>query len=233
MTEDSILKQEKDSLLTEYWTFHPRYRFFKTSALNSRVLDVGAGTGGLHFRREWGFPKRNDIELHAVDLKKGEFFDFFSTFQIMDLEKDELHYAEDFFDAMTMSHCLEHIEKGDVVLSKLRKRLKPHGQLYIEMPTPESRSFPLREYYLKQGLNVCVTSFGDDKTHVKTYTFQELFSILNHQHFAVVEFGIIENKYLEDLLFKWGSENSDQEITTYAIWLKLRFAQYCIAERLE
>lgn len=50
---DKISYSGKNTLLQLYWTYHPRYRFFKNVPFKSRFLDVGAGPGGLQFWKEW------------------------------------------------------------------------------------------------------------------------------------------------------------------------------------
>ena len=42
---------------------------------------------------------------------------------------------------------------------------------------------------------------------------------------------MIENKFLEDRLLDFGRKNQDAETTIYALWSKLRFSQYVIAEK--
>jgi hypothetical protein len=64
---------DKNKILEQYWMFHPRFRFFKQSPLNANLLDIGAGSGGLFYWKEWGIPIRLDIKLHAIDQIKGVF----------------------------------------------------------------------------------------------------------------------------------------------------------------
>lgn len=228
---DNQTKRSKDELLFLYWAFNPRYRFFKNVKNNSKVLDVGAGTGGLVHWKKWGAPVRDDIEIYAVDLYKGEFFDKYDGFQVCNLEIDNIEYDNEYFDVIIMSHLLEHIKNRIKLLKELYRLLKLGGKAYIEVPTPETLNYPSRFAFLDKGINVSTLNFYDDKTHIRTFDIVDLQKICISNGFKVLETGIIENKYLEDELFTYGINHNDQEVTTYSIWSKLRWAQYLVIEK--
>lgn len=221
----------KDELLNLYWTYHPRLRFFKNIKTNSKLLDVGAGPGGLSFWKEWSVPVRDDIKIFALDLNKGMYFDKYDGFQICNLDSDNIKYDNEYFDAIFMCHVLEHIQNEDKLLKELYRLLKPNGKLYIELPSPETLQYPSRRVFLDEGINVSTINFYDDSTHIKTFDIGELLKICVSNGFNILETGIIENKYLEDELFTYGIIHNDQETTTYSLWSKLRFAQYLVVEK--
>jgi hypothetical protein len=52
-------------------TASPRVRFFKSTQPDARLLDLGAGDGGMEVFRQWLSPPREDIRMYAVSLEMG------------------------------------------------------------------------------------------------------------------------------------------------------------------
>lgn len=222
----------KNELELLHWIFHPRFRFFKTVPVNSRLLDIGASSGGLVFWKKWQFPNRDDIKMYAIDRKKGEFFDRFDDFKIQDLNEEKIKYDDNFFDAIFMSHIIEHL--GDVrkVMNECWRLLKKGGRIYIETPTVETLDYPSRSIFLSKGIKTSTINFFDDHTHSKAYNNEEVRNFLQSSNFTIIESGTINNRFLEDELFTYGLNNNDEVITTYSIWSKLNWAHYVIGEKI-
>ncbi len=223
--------KSKDELLHLFWYFHPRYKFFKSVPLDSKLLDLGAGAGGLYYWKQWGEPKREDIELYAIDQKQGTLFEKYKDYQICDLDKEELKFDIGLFDAIIASHLIEHLEYPEKLLINISKLLKYGGKVYIELPTTQTMAYPKRNELLLMNIDVSISNFFDDNTHKKTYSLDELEELIDKIGFHITESGIIENSYLQNQLFTYGNTKNDQEITTYAIWSKFRWAQYLIAQK--
>jgi len=130
-----------------------------------------------------------------------------------------------------MSHCLEHLAMAPKVLQALWQLMKPGGQIYVEIPVADSIHHKSRAEYQAEGLCICVTNFNDDITHVSRYTLPQLIDLMGEAGFHFIQAGIIENKLLQPELLQWGIDHADEDLTTFGIWLKNRFAQYCIGER--
>jgi SAM-dependent methyltransferase len=223
--------KSRDELIHLYWAFHPRYKFFKSLPLYSKALDLGAGTGGLFHWKRWGEPNRDDIELFAVDQKKGVYFDEYKDFQICNLDTDPLKFEEGFFDAILISHVLEHLNHPDELLNKLHKILKVGGKVYVEMPSIQTLEYPKNYELSAINIKVAISNFFDDATHKKTFSSDQLKGLIMRAGFESLESGVIENDYLQAHLFSHGIANDDQETTTYGIWLKFLWAQYVIGQK--
>jgi SAM-dependent methyltransferase len=221
----------RPELVSIYWNYHPRYRFLKTLPKNSRLLDAGAGPGGLVLWKEWLPPRREDISMCAVDMVRGELFDRYDDFQVCDLDREPLKYGSGSFEAVLLSHVLEHIRDERSFFRELARVLRPGGRLYVEVPTPASIQFPGRQKFLDRGIDVSTVNFFDDSTHLRTFSLGELAALAGDSGFTVVETGRITNRYIEDELLSFGILNRDQELATYGLWSKLGFAHYMIAER--
>ena len=117
-------------------------------------------------------------------------------------------------------------------MRECRGVLRNDGRLYIEMPTPSTLSYPSRMRFVGKGLNVSTINFRDDATHVGTFDLRSLQGLLQSHGFTTLEAGIIENKYLEDLLLAFGVKYHYEDFVTFAVWSKLRWAQYVIGEKV-
>lgn len=225
------VSRTRDELIELYWHFHPRFRFFKTLTFGARLLDVGAGQGGLYHWKDWEPPERNDISLYAADLKRGDFFDKYEGYAICHLDKGPLEFGGESFDAIFMSHVLEHISCPDRLFEEIRRVAAKRARIYIEIPTAATLAFPARQVFLAKNINVAISNFFDDQTHLHTFSLADLGNMAGNHHLEMLESGVIENPFLEDELFTYGLLNNDQELTTYAVWSKLRWAQYMILEK--
>ena len=230
-TVSNTAELDKSQLTTLYWNYHPRFRFFKMAPLDSKLLDVGAGSGGLWHWKQWGEPARNDIEMYAVDLKKGELFDKYQDYQICNLDKNDLKYDNNYFDSVLMAHVLEHIQDENKILAEVERVLKVDGRLYIEIPSIETLHYPSKDLFLHKGIDVSTVNFFDDCTHIRTFALDTLSETLKSHKFKVLESGIIENKYLESIILSCGIKNSNQELSTYGVWLQLKWAQYIVCKK--
>jgi SAM-dependent methyltransferase len=228
---DKQLFADINSLLDQYWYYHPRFRFLKTLPRNAKLLDIGANTGGLAYWRKKASPDRGDIEMYAVDLKEGVNFRNYKDFQLCNIETSKLKYPDEYFDGIVMSHVIEHLKNPDFALSEISRTLKTQGRIYLECPTPETLTYANRSEFRKIGHDVSTMNFFDDPTHIKTYTLHNLAKLGVPHGLKILESGIIENKFLEPELLYSGARMKDTRLLTYGLWSKLRWAQYMIAEK--
>jgi SAM-dependent methyltransferase len=87
------------------------------------------------------------------------------------LETDSLEaLPDDYFDAIVVSHVIEHLINGENALERLPRKLKRGGIIYIEYPGVRS----LRVPHARKGF----LHFHDDLTHVRLYSVAEVSNIL-------------------------------------------------------
>jgi SAM-dependent methyltransferase len=221
----------RDQLLEYWWGPHPRLRFLKQAPRGAFLVDVGSGPGGLVFWREWLEPRRTDLRMFAVDRTKGEFFDRYAGHQTCDLEREDIAVPPGSADAIVLSHVLEHVRGEEAFLGRLARLLRPGGELYVEVPTPESARFPRRDEFLRRGVEVSTVNFFDDATHERTFTLDALCAAVVAAGLSVEESGRIRNRYVEGELMSHGVSRRDGELMTYGVWSRLGFAQYVRARR--
>ena len=101
---------------------------------NGHLLDVGCGSGqALQFMAEFGWQGQGvDFDPEAVQIaeKKG--------LEVHLGSLEDQAYPSDSFDAITMSHLIEHVHDPLSLLGECRRILKPRGQLVIVTPNSGS-----------------------------------------------------------------------------------------------
>jgi 2-polyprenyl-3-methyl-5-hydroxy-6-metoxy-1,4-benzoquinol methylase len=99
-----------------------------------RLLDVGCGSGTmLKSMGELGW------QVEGVDFDPGAVENCKSKGLKVNLGKlEDVHYAENTFDAIMMSHMIEHVHSPLGLLAECRRILKPGGRLSIATPNINS-----------------------------------------------------------------------------------------------
>ena len=153
-----------------------------------RLLDIGAGNFSASKTKNV-FPL---CEYHGVDLEK-EYnnseadFELMTAFYEMDLTHlDFSSIPENYFDAISMVHVIEHLHNGDEVIKGLLPKLKNGGYIYIEYPGQRSTRLPSMPGTL---------NFKDDPTHVRVYSVKELSALLSRNGCEILQSGIRRNPW--------------------------------------
>lgn len=221
----------RDSLLERYWPLHPRYQFFKGVPPGARFLDIGAGSGGLSFWKEWGMPQRSDIQMYGVDLTVGKHAERYVEFHAINLDIDALPFKDGFFDIVYASHLIEHVDHLKL-FAEARRVSKPGALMFLETPTPESKSAPSCDAFIGSGYEASTLNFYDDSTHIDTLSLRYLKQTLGRFGFTVEHSGIIRFEALEPELLSIGLQLHDKEILTFGLWSRFQFAEYVVARRV-
>jgi SAM-dependent methyltransferase len=100
----------------------------------------------------------------------------------VDLEVSNLEELEDdFFDVVIFTHVIEHLNNGLEVLSKISKKLKKGGKIYIEFPSIRSLSLPSSA--------ISTLNFCDDESHVRVYDIKEVANTLLKNNVRIIRAG--------------------------------------------
>lgn len=235
--ENLEVPYEREELIRLYWQMHPRFRFVK-SCKDGNFLDIGSGSGGLFFWKEWEQPIRNGLHMFAVDMQAGEFVDRYEAFRMCNLEHRDFPYENGFFDHVFSAHVFEHLQQPVNLIKNISKILKGGGMVYIEQPNHNSLYAPRRHEFQNAGITCATTTtnFYDDQTHRKPYSADEiiqLFSEHTGNRFEVIEKGTVWNEYLKDHMLAYAYREQDTEIWTYAVWLHFLWSDYVILRKRE
>ncbi len=104
------------------------------AGLRGRLLDVGAGSGWLveHMNRLGWQAEGLDFDPQTVEAARNRGL----VFHLGGLL--EQGFRESAYDAVTMSHCIEHVHDPRAWLAEVRRILKPGGRLALATPNSES-----------------------------------------------------------------------------------------------
>jgi SAM-dependent methyltransferase len=146
----------------------PLFRFRKLrSYLKSDspvILDIGCA-GATPRQTHKRFPKCTYDGIDIVEPADA-MRPFFRNFFLLDVSRLEFGTISDgAYDAIVMSHVVEHIRNGVDVIRAMAPKLKPGGVLYVEFPADRSLGMPNA---------VGTLQFCDDETHVRVYTIAEV-----------------------------------------------------------
>ncbi len=190
------------------------------------LLDVGCGNHSATFTKRF-FP---ECCYHGLDSSRdynNSQEDFLLMEEFYEVNLAELDYTaipNDYFDAISMSHVIEHLPNALEVLPALSKKLKPGGIMYIEWPHPRSVSLP--------SMRDCL-NFYDDPTHLRLYLLTEVCNALRDAGVTPRRGGTRRNWWY--LVFSpvliplrvWKRGH----LTGPDLWDWAGFAQYVVAER--
>ncbi|QBA65381.1 class I SAM-dependent methyltransferase [Muriicola soli] len=104
---------------------------------NSKVLDVGAGTGSF-------VAYLRDNDFNAVGVEPSDRARKLASIKGVSLSESIDEIAKQEFDAITLWHVLEHFKDLDREITKLKERLKTGGCLFIAVPN--FRSYDAKHY---------------------------------------------------------------------------------------
>lgn len=103
---------------------------------NGKILDVGCGTGDtLLLLKKLGWNVYGfDIDKMALKIakKRGITHVFHGSYE------DIARFPDNYFDAVRLYHVIEHLDKPDLALRIIRKKLKKYGELILGTPNVNS-----------------------------------------------------------------------------------------------
>lgn len=190
------------------------------------ILDVGCGNHSPQLTKFWlpacvyhGLDKDQFYNNDPADI---ELMDAF--YQVDLVNPDFAEIPNNHFDAIIMSHVIEHLNNGEEVLSDLLPKLKANGILYLEYPSLKSTKLPS----MRGTLN-----FYDDPTHCRLYNQKELYNFLMERKLKIIKGGTRRDWMLILLtpiralfdLVRYGYVNGS------VFWDITGFANYVVAQK--
>lgn len=189
------------------------------------LLDIGCGYNAPSKVKKY-LPL---CEYHGVDLEMVGLDDedraFMRRFYAVNLDHDRLDGLPDsYFDAIVMSHVIEHLRNGEIALDRLITKMKPGGFIYVEYPGLGSLSAPsTRKGFLH---------FSDDPTHVRLYSTYEVVNAMLARGLTILDAGTRRDRIrllLTPLLLLRGALQGD--IWSGRPWDFFGIADFVFAQR--
>lgn len=218
-------------LLETFHRQHPSKIFLRSLPHGSRVLDIGAGDGGLSVFKEWPSPARPDLKLYAFSLDKGRLFDKFDGYELGDWAVTRPSFGGQKFDAIHCANFIEHIDDPKSLLEWAGQNLEPWGRLYLEWPTDDSKFWPNLKQLHELGFDCIVGNYFDDPTHRHVLPTTSMVSYTLALNKLVIESsGVINMPIIADELLDHYRANDDVVSLQLAYWLRTGFLQYIVAQ---
>lgn len=126
-----------DKKYTMYWWSCRFYaNLIQRLVKYGKILDIGCGLGHVIGRLPDRYEKYGiDINPYAIKNAQQRFVKTnFNTLDAKDLDK----YNEENFDLILMRYLVEHVEKPDLIMAMVSRKVKPGGYLIIATPNPEN-----------------------------------------------------------------------------------------------
>lgn len=152
------------------------------------ILDVGCGHNSYEIAARFLQVGRYDgIDKEYYHGKKDD-YDKLTNVYLFDLD-EETHkldeVPDDTYDVILMSHVIEHLDKGEAVITEMFKKVKKGGLIYIETPSEKTFNYPS---------GVGFFNFYDDSTHKRFYHRLNLIDLFMPNGFKILGFGIRKDK---------------------------------------
>lgn len=214
-----------------FWAAYPRFRFVKCLPWGAKLLDIGAGGGGLAWWRTWLPPSRDDIRMFGVDLQRGEHAALYEAWEVADLDAGLPKFGGMKFDAFLASHLIEHVADVSRLVDDVAQAAAPGARLYFEWPNPMTVHLPsARQLEQELGFKMQTFNFYDDGTHRHTPERKEVEAMLAEHGFRVVESGETRLGALAEEMIARGRLRDDLTFRQMGIWSAVGWSNVVIAE---
>jgi SAM-dependent methyltransferase len=224
----SIKPNELDAAMS--WS-HPRVQFIKTLPLDASLLDFGAGDGGLSVYRIWPAPRREDLNFFGYSLEPVERAREYRSVEIARFEDRAPNFGGRVFDAVFCSHVIEHLGDLPRFFAWLSAAVAPGGRVYLEWPSPVTLGLPKRTTLLEFGVDLMVSNFYDDATHIDLPERAAVSAGLESVGFAIETSAIVRLPFYEDELLAHDQIKPNPGYRLQAYWSYTGWCQYLVAQK--
>jgi SAM-dependent methyltransferase len=214
-----------------FWAAYPRFRFVKCLPWGARLLDIGAGNGGLAMWREWQTPRRPDIRMFGLDLQRGTHAHLYEAWEVADLDQGLPDFGGTIFDAFLASHLIEHVGDPLALLRNIAAVAAPAARFYLEWPNPVTTQLPsARQLEREHGFVIQTFNFYDDDTHRQTPERSEVEAMLAEVGFHVIESAETRLGVLAEEMIARGRMRDDLTFRQMGLWSSVGWSNVVIAE---
>lgn len=131
------------------------------------IADLGCGIGGLF--ETIGLRRAIGVDLSVPGLSRTK--NGFPSVPLLCADAERLPFGDSALDAITLQHVVEHIVAYERACREWLRTLKPGGVLLLMTPNAGFRD----------------PAVFNDETHVRLFTHAELFRVLRHVGFEIID----------------------------------------------
>ncbi|MFN8672590.1 MAG: class I SAM-dependent methyltransferase [Candidatus Sericytochromatia bacterium] len=149
-----------------------------------KILDLCTGNGDfIDFIKDElkNFSEIIGVDIHNRNIEKENFI-----YRKMDIYN--LNFPQNYFDIITISNSLHHIENLEIIFSSVKKYLKEDGFFIINEMFSDNQSSPQQTHVLLHHFSAEINKL-ENIYHRETYKKDEIKNIIKTNNF------IIENKF--------------------------------------
>lgn len=225
------LLERNKKVFIEKWGIDPTYSLnirndiiglmdlAKDNVIN--VLEVGCACGGTLLKIK---SINKNVQLFGIELNEhaAKIAGNFAEVTAENIESGYLNYPERFFDYIIFADVLEHLYDPLLVLTQIKKYLKPQGVILASIPN-------VMHYSVLRNLLLGFWTYEDagilDKTHVRFFTYNEIDKLFKSAGFSSIEYRSIvlaknnkDDDFIKSLISLTGSNLQKQyEVYQYLI----------------
>jgi hypothetical protein len=205
--------------------------------MSGRILDVGAGEGGMGQLLNWPKIQTNKCLIGCDIGQKSNLPSGYSDWIEGGWEKI---FSGSKYNGVLAIHIIEHLESWRRMVHSVINMMNPNALIYLEWPAEETVLFPpATEVWKKFGTStpgharqlLTTFNFFDDNTHEsRPPSMKEVLYCL--KGFKILENGPAKsNESAMGLVAKGLDEDSTSNVTL-GMWSHFGFAQYVLAEKV-
>ncbi|KPU43418.1 ubiquinone biosynthesis O-methyltransferase [Oxobacter pfennigii] len=171
---------ENEKKFEEKWKFNLRYSTgVRQEIINLidtpkdkkiNVLEIGCACGGTLLKIR-DIYKNADIYGIELNIGAAQIAQSFAEIKKGDIENEPLDYPDNFFDYIIFADVLEHLNNPWVVLTNIKKCIKPEGCVLASIPN-------IMHYSVLRGLINGYWTYEEagilDRTHLRFFTLNEI-----------------------------------------------------------
>lgn len=199
--------------------------FLKSLPIDAKILNFGSYDDSLEqLARECDL----NIRIDSCDTKPPT--NAHEHFILLDPASPILPMNSCYYDAVVISHVIEHLPSPIESMAEWLRILKKNGLLYIEAPSDRSLLCKSNPAYLKHGF----FSFWDDPTHRRPWPPAALYRLAYGYGCTMLKAGYIGTFY-DKLTFPFiwliCTLTGDHHMLTRAFWRANKFSSYAIIQK--
>ncbi|HOY56148.1 MAG TPA: class I SAM-dependent methyltransferase [bacterium] len=161
-------------------------KYVKKNNLSGKILDVGCAFGFMLKRIKPYFNQVYGIDISEFAIDQARKNTPTGIFNVINLNKEELPFPDNFFDFVTAFDVLEHTDDVKKSLNKITSKIKNGGQLMFSMPLKNTWAGKIFSW------------FDKDVTHVSILEENDLLKIVKECDLKIIKKGY----YFNALYFK-------------------------------